>query len=67
MGRSISGSALEAVVVGTSQGYSRRLPADIVYRRIADGEVRPDGLRFMLAVASVLAIVTFTLASITYF
>jgi len=54
-------------VVGTSQGYSRRLPADIVYRRIADGEVRPDGLRFMLAIASVLAIVTFTLASITYF
>jgi len=54
-------------MVDISQGYSRRLPADVVYRRIADGDVRPDGLRFMLAIASVLAIVTFTLASITYF
>jgi hypothetical protein len=58
---------LEALVVDITRGDDQRARVDIVDRQLSDDAVRTEGIRYILAIACVLAIVTFTLVSMTLF
>jgi hypothetical protein len=54
-------------MVDMSQENGWRARADILDRPPSDDVMRPLGMRFLLAVGTVLAIVTFTLTSVMVF